>query len=217
MKFIKDLLKRKAAPRPDPVILATVPTLVETAVEEKPGFIGKWKDKLFGKKGDAPKEEAGDNLFTLESMKQKLSELVDSKNGSHKRNIVLIVAGGGLAVAGMAADLMFLGGIGTTAVLGMMYSDYRNKQHIEKISAELSKIDTKIDEMKKTRQPVPDYAPALSAVKSSIEDFQASAQKVPPEVAEELSRLKNQVTALQGKIAPANDDKSAKPVVPAVG
>ena len=213
MKFIKDLLKRKSAT--PPAMKTETPAPTEAAAEQ--GFIGKWKDKIFGKGGDAPTEEEGDNISTLESMKQKLSEMVDKKNGSHTRNIVLIVAGGGIAVAGMAADLVFLGGMGTTAVLGMIYSDYRNAQHIQKISSELSKIDSKIDEMKKTQQPVPDYAPALSAVKSSIEDFQASAQKVPPEVAEELIRLKGQVAALQGKIAPANDDKTQRPARPATG
>lgn len=234
MKFIKDLLKRK--PKPDPTQPETMepppqPAPAVKPAEEGPGMFARLKQRVFGKKDEAeakpepapgpeaPKEESGDNVSTLEAVKQKLSGMMDKKNANHKRNTVLIVMGGGIAIAGMAADMMFLGGMGTATVLGMIYSDFRNAQHIDKISTEISKIDEKIDELTKARQPVPDYGPALAAVKSSIEDFQASAQKIPPEVAANLDKLKNQVSTLQEKIAPAaNDDKkppAAKPAVPA--
>jgi hypothetical protein len=202
LKFIPDILKRK--PKPE----------LEGAAE-KPSRFAALREKLRRKKPEAPAEETakpaaeGESLLGLETLKTKLSSLVSSKNRSQKVNAVLVVTGAGIAVAGMAADMMFLGGVGTVTVISCLYSDLRNRQHIEKISRELSKIDDKIDEMKKAQQPVPDYAPALTAVKSSIEDFQASAKKVPPEVAAQLAQLKNQVTALQDKIAPANDDAAA--------
>ncbi|HYD18420.1 MAG TPA: hypothetical protein VEF76_08070, partial [Patescibacteria group bacterium] len=85
-------------------------------------------------------------------------------------------------------------------------------QHIKKISSELAKIDEKIDAMKTGRQPVDDYAPALSAMRTTIADFEASAKKLPPDAREGLDRLKVQVAALEKKIS--NDDSappSAKP------
>lgn len=228
LKFIKDLLKRKAQPDPtQPASMEPAPVAEKPAEEKGPGMIVRWKQKIFGSKEaaaeapkEAPKEIAGDEVSTLESVKQKLAGLMDKRNGNHTRNTVLIVLGGGIAVAGMAADVMFLGGMGTATVLGMIYSDFRNTQHIDKISTEISKIDQKLEELKLSKQPVPDYGPALAAVKSSIEDFQASAQKVPAEVAANLDKLKNQVSTLQEKITPAaNDDKpaAAKPPAPAMG
>lgn len=217
LKSLKDLLKRK--PKPDPTIPETMPATVDPAAQaeaEKPGMLATWKAKIFGGKKDEAQKD-GDDVSSLEMMKQKLSSLVAKRNDKHTRNKVLIVAGGGLAVVGMAADFMFLGGMATATVAGMIYSDYRNAQHIDKISQEISKIDQKIDELKTGQHPpANDYAPALAAVKSSIEDFQASAQKVPAEVAGKLDALKNQVTALQDKIGtPSNDDK--KPQAPAIG
>ena len=161
-------------------------------------------------KPENPPEEKKESLLDLETLKGKLSSLVSSKNRGRKVNTVLVITGAGIAVAGIAADMMFLGGVGTLTVVSCLYSDLRNRQHIEKISADLAKIDDKIDEMKKAQQPVPDYAPALTAVKSSIEDFQASAQKVPPEVVEDLAKLRQQVATLQAKIAAANDDEGAR-------
>lgn len=217
LKSLKDLLKRKA--KPDPTIPETMPPTIDPEAQaeaEKPGMLATWKAKLFGGKKDDDAID-GKDVSSLEALKQKLAALLDSRNNKHTRNKVLIIAGGGLAVVGMAADVMFLGGMATATVAGMIYSDYRNAQHIDKISTEISKIDQKIDEMKNGQHPpAHDFAPALAAVKSSIEDFQASAQKVPADVAGKLDALKTQVTALQDKITPAsNDDR--KPQAPAVG
>ncbi|MEZ0226060.1 MAG: hypothetical protein ACAH83_16010 [Alphaproteobacteria bacterium] len=154
----------------------------------------------------AAPEEKSDSLFDLENMKQKLSDLMDSKNRSRTTNTILVITGAGALVAGVAADIAFLGGVGTVTVLSCLYSDLRNTQNIDKISKELSDIEQKMETMKASQQQAPDYAPALSAVKSSIEDFQAKAKRVPPEVAEGLAKLKTQVEALEDKIAPANDD-----------
>lgn len=220
MKFVPDFLKKK--PRPDPTNPETLQASATAAEDgaEKKGFAGRLRERFFGapKKqaaapasvAEAPKESEG--LSGLEKVRNSLSSLVNRKKTGHKVNTVLIVAGAGVAVAGMAADMMFLGGAGTLAVLSMVYSDFRNAQHIRKITGEIGKIDEKIDELKKAQQPVPDFSPALSAVKSSIEDFQASAKKVPPEVAEDLENLRRKVEALQEKIAPANpaNDDAAK-------
>jgi hypothetical protein len=152
----------------------------------------------------APPVEKSESLFDLENMKQKLSDLMDSKGRSRTANTILVIGGAGIAAAGVAADITFLGGVGTLTVLSFLYSDFRNSQNIDKISKELSDIEQKIGTMKASQQPAPDYAPALSAVKSSIEDFQAKAKRVPPEVAEGLAKLKTQVETLQDKIS--NDD-----------
>lgn len=241
LKSIKDLLKRKPKPDPTkpetmesetPVAAPAAPEVKEAAPEkeEGPGFFTRMRQKFTRKKKDTAPEIAtvenadivakggSDDISTLESVRNKLSNLVNSKNGKHTRNTVLIIAGGGLAIAGMAADVMFLGGMGTATVVAMVYSDWRNQQHIQRISSEINKIDVKIDELKGANQPLPEYGPALAGLKSSIEDFQASAKKVPPEVAKDLARLKGQVTALQEKISPpANDDRSVKPAAPAAG
>lgn len=233
MKFVPDFLKRK--PKLDP----TQPETLETPVPEKADkksvvsgiseYIGGLKDKIFTRAPKEPKaapapvtetapdatpEETNESIGSLEDLKDKLRAMMSKRNSNHKRNTIIIVAGAGLAVAGVAADVMFMGGMATATVVGIIYSDLRNAQHIKKISDELSKIDDKIETMKGSNQPVPDYAPALSAVKSSIEDFQASAKKVPPEVAEDLERLKKQVAALQDKITPANDDSTPKRAAP---
>lgn len=229
MKFVPDFLKRK--PKLDP----TQPETLETPVPEKADkksvisgiseYIGGLKDKVFTRSpkeaepaaapaAEAAPEETKESVGSLEDLKAKLSAMMNKKNSNHKRNTIIIVAGAGLAVAGVAADVMFMGGMATATVVGIIYSDLRNAQHIKKISDELSKIDEKIETMKGSSQPAPDYAPALSAVKSSIEDFQASAKKVPPEVAEDLERLKKQVTDLQAKIGPANDDATPKRAAP---
>jgi len=143
------------------------------------------------------------NLPDAAELREKLANLLDGRKRSRTANTILVLTGAGAAAVGVAADVMFLGGVGTITVISCLYSDLRNVQHIKKISAEIGKIDEKIDELAQKSQPAPDYAPALSAVKSSIEDFQASAQRVPPDVAVELDRLKEQVTKLQAKISPA--------------
>ncbi|MEZ0260732.1 MAG: hypothetical protein ACAH80_06965 [Alphaproteobacteria bacterium] len=226
MKFVPDFLKRK--PKLDP----TQPETLETPVPDKTDkksvvtgiseYLGGLKDKLLTRApknpeaatAEAAPEETKESIGSLEDLKDKLRAMMNKKNSNHKRNTIIIVAGAGLAVAGVAADVMFMGGMATATVVGIIYSDLRNAQHIKKISDELSKIDEKIETMKATNQPAPDYAPALSAVKSSIEDFQASAKKVPPEVAEDLERLKKQVASLQEKIASANDDGAPKVKAP---
>lgn len=212
MKFIPDILKRRQKPELDPTRPEMLDAVPEQPEAEKPSRLAALKDRLWKKKPDAPEQpaEEKESLPALETVKARLSSLMSAKSRGHKVNTVLVVTGAGIAVAGMAADMMFLGGVGTVTVISCLYSDLRNRQHIEKISKELTKIDEKIDTMKKAQQPVPDYAPALTAVRSSIEDFQASAQKVPPEVAAQLAQLKNQVTALQEKIAPANDDAAQR-------
>jgi hypothetical protein len=202
LKFIPGFLKKKQTPEP----------AQPEAPDDKEGFIEGLKNRFRRKKSETPAAAPGEeseSLFDLQHMKQKLSDLMDSKNRSHTANTVLVITGAGIAVAGMAADVAFLGGVGTVTVISCLYSDFRNSQHIGKISRELSEIDKKIDTMKTAQQPAPDYAPALSAVKSSIEDFQASAKRVPPEIAEGLAKLKTQVETLQDKIAPANDDGPA--------
>lgn len=187
-------------------------------VAEKQGLMGGLKKRLFGGKKDkteTAQEEApeGENVSGLQKVRNSLAGLVSKKKKGHKANAVLIIAGAGIAVAGMAADMMFLGGAGTLAVLGMIYSDYRNAQHIGKITEEIGKIDDKIDELRKANKPVPDFSPALSAVKSSIEDFQASAKSkdFPPDVAEELEKLRQKVEHLQDRIKPANDEAEPAP------
>lgn len=227
MKFVPDFLKRK--PKLDPTQPETLETPVPETAEKTSAFsgiseyLGSLKDRIFTRSpkasepaaADAAPEETKESIGSLEDLKEKLSAMMSKKNSNHKRNTIIIVAGAGLAVAGVAADVMFMGGMATATVVGIIYSDLRNAQHIKKISDELSKIDEKIETMKASNQPAPDYAPALSAVKSSIEDFQASAKKVPPEVAEDLERLKKQVASLQDKIAPANDDSAPKIKAPA--
>ncbi len=141
------------------------------------------------------------SLLDLQAMKDRLRDTIRSKKRSRTETALLVVTGAGIAAVGVAADMAFLGGVGTVTVISCLYSDLRNAQHIKKISNELGKIDEKIDALNSQSQPLPDYAPALSAVKSSIEEFQASAKKVPPEVADELAKLQRQVTALQGKIS----------------
>lgn len=206
LKLIPDFLKRKAKPDVAPP--------EQEPVDYTPNLMARLKAKVFKPKDETPApaiEE--DSTSSLEALKEKLTGLIDKKSGNHTRNTILLVAGGGLAIAGMAADVMFLGGMGTATVVGILYSDLRNAQHISKISAELSKIDEKIDQLKTTQQPVPDYAPTLSAMRSAITDFESSAQKLPPDAREGLDKLKIQMDALQDKIAPANDDKAkqAKP------
>lgn len=228
MKFVKDLLKRKQ--KLDPTQPETLEIAPPPAKNDKSFFggiseyLGGLKNKVFTRSEKTPEnaplpaqeepEETRESVGSLEDLKAKLSAMMSKKNSNHKRNTIIIVAGAGLAVAGMAADVMFLGGMATATVVGIIYSDLRNAQHIKKISDELSKIDEKIETLRGNNEPVPDYAPALKAVKSSIEDFQASAKKVPPEVAEDLERLKKQVAALQDKIAPANDDAAPKRAAP---
>ncbi|MDE1152416.1 MAG: hypothetical protein PW788_07760 [Micavibrio sp.] len=186
MKPLRDYFKRPA-----------------TDAADKPGLLKAVKNRLRRSKDVSPTEKEGKSLPDLAQMREKLADMMDSSKRSKTANTVLVLTGAGVAAVGVAADVMFLGGVGTITVISCLYSDLRNVQHIKKISAEIGKIDDKIDEMARTSQPGPDYAPALSAVKSSIEDFQASAKKVPPEVSVELARLKEQVTALQAKITPA--------------
>lgn len=210
LKFIPDFLKRK--PKPEVTLPETMP--VEPApVDYTPNLMERLKAKVFKPKdaSAAPEEESASSL---EALKEKLAGMIDKKSGNHGRNTILLIAGGGLAIAGMAADVMFLGGMGTATVVGILYSDLRNAQHIGRISAELSKIDEKIDQLKTTQQSVPDYTPTLSAMRSAITDFESSAQKLPPDAREGLDKLKTQMDALQDKIAPANDDR-AKPAKPA--
>jgi Zn-dependent oligopeptidase len=227
LKFVKDLLKRKQKldpTQPETLDSAAVPEEKKSFVGGISEYIGGLKDKVFTRKPKAAEpaaaepqaepEEMKESVGSLEDLKAKLGAMMSKKNSNHKRNTIIIVAGAGLAVAGMAADVMFLGGMATATVVGIIYSDLRNAQHIKKISDELSKIDEKIETLKGSNEPLPDYAPALKAVKSSIEDFQASAKKVPPEVAEDLERLKKQVAALQDKIEPANDDRAPKKAAP---
>ena len=202
MKLIPDFLKRK--PKPDVAPPGPEP------VDYTPNLMKRLKAKVFKPKDEAPAAD-DDNTSSLEALKEKLTGLIDKKSGNHTRNTILIIAGGGLAIAGMAADVMFLGGMGTATVVGILYSDLRNAQHISKISAELSKIDEKIDQLKTTQQPVPDYAPTLSAMRSAITDFESSAQKLPPDAQDGLDKLKTQMAALQEKIAPANSEAQAKP------
>jgi type VI protein secretion system component VasK len=207
LKFLPDFLKRKAKPEDAPA--------GPEPVDYTPNLMARLKAKVFQPKDEPPAPAAAeDSAGSLEALKEKLTGLIDKKSGNHTRNTILLVAGGGLAIAGMAADVMFLGGMGTATVVGILYSDLRNAQHISKISAELSKIDEKIDQLKTTQQPVPDYAPTLSAMRSAITDFESSAQKLPPDAREGLDRLKTQMDALQEKISPANDD-GAKPARPA--
>lgn len=210
LKLIPDFLKRK--PKPDVTLPETMPE-GPAPIDYTPNLMERLKAKVFTPKDATPAAEE-DSASSLEALKEKLTGLIDKKSGNHTRNTILLVAGGGLAVAGMAADVMFLGGMGTATVVGILYSDLRNAQHISKISAELSKIDEKIDQLKSTQQPVPDYAPTLSAMRSAITDFESSAQKLPPDAREGLDKLKTQMDALQDKIAPANDDR-AKPAKPA--
>jgi len=187
LKFFKNPLRKEKQDAPD--------------AAEKPGFIDSLKDRLLPKKGGE------DTEFSVEALKEKLKSMLDSRNKNHTRNTVLFATGAGIAVVGVAADMMFLGGVGTITVVSCLYSDLRNAQHIKKISNELGKIDEKIDALTAGNQPVPDYAPAIRAVKSSIEDFQASAQKIPADAAAELERLKKQVAALQEKVAPKEPGK----------
>lgn len=222
MKIIRKLLKKTSPEKPDAMQLQPRTGEEEAVVVDPPekGLVarfiavpfGNLKDRLARKKpapaagAEGASGEKQLNIPDLENVKQKLSGLIAAKKHDQTVKTVLMVAGAGVAAAGIAADVAFMGGIGTITVLSCAYSDLRNAQHIKKISAELTKIDEKIDSLKKERQHLPDYAPALTAVKSSIEDFQASARKLPPEVAEDLAALKSQVSALQEKIAPANDD-----------
>ncbi len=206
LKFLPDFLKRKAKPEDAPP--------GPEPVDYTPNLMARLKEKVFKPKEETAPPAADDSTSSLEALKERLTGLIDKKSGNHTRNTILLVAGGGLAIAGMAADVMFLGGMGTATVVGILYSDLRNAQHISKISAELSRIDEKIDQLKSTRQPVLDYAPTLSAMRSAITDFESSAQKLPPDAREGLDKLKIQMDALQDKIAPANDD-GAKPSRPA--
>lgn len=202
LKLIPDFLKRK--PEPD------VAPPGQEPVDYTPNLMARLKAKVFEPKDETPAAD-DDSASGLEALKEKLTGLIDKKSGNHTRNTILIIAGGGLAIAGMAADVMFLGGMGTATVVGILYSDLRNAQHISKISAELSKIDEKIDQLKTSTQPVPDYTPTLSAMRSAITDFESSARKLPPEAREGLDKLKIQMDALQEKIAPANSEAQAKP------
>ncbi len=213
MKFIPDFLKRK--PKPDVTLPETMPA-EPAPVDYTPNLMERLKAKVFKPKEETPPPATEEESTTnLEALKAKLAGMIDKKSGNHTRNTILIIAGGGLAIAGMAADVMFLGGMGTATVVGILYSDLRNAQHIGRISAELSKIDEKIDQLKSTHQSVPDYAPTLSAMRSAITDFESSAQKLPPDAREGLDKLKTQMDALQEKITPANDDGKAKPAKPA--
>ncbi len=209
LKFIPDFLKRK--PKPDVTLPESMP--VETApVDYTPNLMERMKAKVFKpKEATAAPVVEEESTSSLEALKEKLAGMIDKKSGNHTRNTILIIAGGGLAIAGMAADVMFLGGMGTATVVGILYSDLRNAQHISKISAELSKIDEKIDQLKTTQQAVPDYAPTLSAMRSAITDFESSAKKLPPDAREGLDKLKTQMDALQDKIAPGNSQAQAKP------
>lgn len=179
MKFFKNPFGKKDAPADDAKQAAT--------------FLQRLKSHL-------PKKS--DVSFDLDAMKEKLRGMLEARNENRALNAVVILTGAGVAAAGIAADMMFLGGVGTVTVISCLYSDLRSAQQIRKISAEIGKIDDKIDEMKAVQGAVPDYAPALKAVKTTIDDFQAAAEKLPPEVTEELERLKKQVTALQAKITP---------------
>lgn len=211
MKFIPGFLKRKT--KADAASPEDTPPGPEP-VDFTPNLLERMKAKVFTPKDETPAPAGEESASSLEALKEKLTRLIDKKSGNHTRNTILLVAGGGLAVAGMAADVMFLGGMGTATVVGILYSDLRNAQHISKISAELSKIDEKIDQLKSTQQPVPDYAPTLSAMRSAITDFESSARRLPPDAREGLDRLKIQMDALQEKILPAND-VGVKPARPA--
>ena len=191
MKFFKNPLRKN--------------TGTEADKTDKPNFLTGLKNKLLPKKPDGGESEGTE--FSVEALQAKLKEMMGARSDNRTRNTVLVLTGAGIAAAGVAADMMFLGGVGTITVISCLYSDLRNAQHIKKISDELGKIDEKIDALTAGNQPVPDYAPAISAVKSSIDHFQASAQKIPADAAAELERLKKQVAALQEKVAPKQPGK----------
>jgi len=183
VSFFKNPFKRKPAapPRAD-----------DHAARPSP-FLGRVK-ALLPKKPEAP--------FNLEDMKRKLEQMLEARNENRALNAVVILTGAGVAAAGIAADMMFLGGVGTVTVISCLYSDLRSAQQIRKISEEIGKLDDKIDGLRPAPGAAADYAPALKAVNRTIEDFKAAAEKLPPDVAEELDRLQKQVTALQAKITP---------------
>ncbi len=234
MKSLKDLLKRTpstAAPESKNEVpkeetsgeKGVFTRFVTDPVKSAAGTLAGLPGKIF-KRGEKKAEAVAvaaekpetekEDLVDFDKIKDKLTDIVESAKKNRTAKTVLIVAGAGVALAGMAADMAFFGGAGTLLVGSCLYGDLRNAQHIKKLSSELEKIDGKIEGLISTQSPMPDYQPALTIVKGRIEEFQKAAQKLPPEIAQELQHLKEQVEGLQkkiGPVAPANDDGTQTP------
>ena len=66
-------------------------------------------------------EEAAEKkgLPGLQEMKQRLQDMI-SKKRSRTETAILVVTGAGIAAVGVAADMAFLGGVGTVTVISCL-------------------------------------------------------------------------------------------------
>ena len=140
-------------------------------------------------------------------VRDRLLRLRDMRLERDKANKIILALGAVAALGGVAADVMFLGGIGTLTVATCLFADFRNAQQIKKISGELEKLDDKIDLLRKEMRDETAFRPALSLLKKTVVDFEAAAQKDKAPEQENLAVLRRQIEALEQKL----DTPAGKP------
>lgn len=209
MKFPRPF--RNRTPKPDATKgpEETLESQPEKQAGKKGGLAG-LPGRLLRRKKNLPPpaiDAGGDkDIFDMQKIRERISGLFEKTKSNKKMKIGLFVGGAAAGIAAVTLDVMVAGGIGTVTIASCLYSDFRNGQHIRKISAELAKIDDKISGLRETEGPSPDLTPMLDAISTRIAGFNGAAEKLPEDVRKELDDLKAQVESMRAKNAPANDD-----------
>lgn len=146
---------------------------------------------------------------------QRIAELQKIRLSRPLMNKIGIVLGFGVAAAGIAADMTFLGGVGTVTVATCLVADFRNAQQIKKVSREIEKLDDKLDDLRREMREEPALAPAITLLRKTVSDFEAAAVRENRSVQGDLAALRLQVDALVEKLGAdaQNDNAGAAPDV----
>lgn len=156
----------------------------------------------------SPATVSDDKLIDVDGLKDKLAKVLKKNNKAQLRNVLMIMGGAMAATAGIAADVAFLGGIGTVTVLSGLVFDQRLGKQGRDIQDAILRLDEKIEALR-SQGNKPDVAPAILALDQLIDSFDKAKKTASPHAKTDLENLQQQALTVRARIA--NDDGKQGP------
>lgn len=140
-------------------------------------------------------------LFDLDRLKEELTRKLKAGERSALMRALVASMGIGIVAGGLAADVMFLGGIGTATVAAALYADFRNARMIRDVSREIARLEGKLDQLRADPKESMHLAPALEKLHGTVAAFEAAAYRNKTPEAAALGDLREQVERLQKSLS----------------
>lgn len=160
------------------------------------------KKNQAGKNGDAFSQNGDDPLSALEKNCKKLQEKYDLLAARSRKEVGDLGFWGVVGGLGLAADWMFMGGLGTAIAAWSAGEAIMYGRRAREVGRELTDVKTRINDMQQQRFEAQiqqlKNAPSKPANENSLKDEFSPAAKAEIEALRaKLARLENQVGQLQ--------------------